>query len=631
MNIVSKFVEAEGWQEIQENGRNFILAYGEKFPVVHPVLIHLKLYRKASNPETKFMHMKAVHDYLWDSDTWNYWTEERFRAHCEGWNYIGWAGGANIGKSYDAAKIAIIFWLSNPKERGVIIASTTLDSASARVWGYITQLLSDMKVKIKFKYSAEKPPKVLYPVAKENKDTEIKDTIHGIFCVAAKQGGDAEAINTWIGRHPKEALLLMLDEAPDLNPAIKGSFSNLDSSNKPFQCVAIGNSKDPFDLHGAMCTPLVGWDKINCMTMKRWETTQRNGICLFFNCYDSPAIFETDPIKKKKLEVFLPTLELIERKKKDLGEKSVDFWRMVIGFWMGLGSSLQILSKELLQVHNANARVEWSGWHPVRKVAGLDPSFSVGGDRCLLRIAKYGVDVTGHTILDFGGEDMLHNLVIEKSPVPVETQIATQAIKILTRHGVSLDCLCMDANGQGRAISEVIRLLAQSLLYPIKIMSVRTGDGKVNSFDIEPMTPYDLWTAIRPFVLQNQIKGLDDVAVQQFATRKIILHEKTKKPSLEDKHDYKVRMNAVSPALAHSPDEADTVALCVQAAIRKCGLTAGEMKTVAVPMDFGSAKYAAFLQGKVVEMEEEILGASFPSANFSGGFEALVDYKPPFT
>jgi len=185
---------------------------------------------------------------MWPDALWHKWTEDRFRAHCEGYKFISYAGGASTSKSFDAAKLALLFWLADPRGRSVVVASTTLESLTGRIWGYITSFISQSTLPVQYTYYSSKPPKILY---------ERTDTIHGMFAVAAKRGDDETAIKDWIGRHPKNALLVILDEATDMPPAILGAVANLETAPW-FQLMAIGNSNSKFDFHGAVSTPKEG-------------------------------------------------------------------------------------------------------------------------------------------------------------------------------------------------------------------------------------------------------------------------------------------------------------------------------------------------------------------------------------
>lgn len=603
-NNYLSLIKQEGWEVKKgEDGSGKVIVYGREFPVTHPCLIHLKLYRSELNPEIKYTHMKAAHDYLWPMDvpTWHYWTEDRFRTHCAGYNYISWAGGSSTTKSYDSAKNGLLFWWANPKKRGVIIASTTLASLESRVWGYMLSLINRRAVKLPMQYFSGNSPKVLYPIDKSK--GELKDAIHGIFAVAAKEGSDESAINTWIGRHPEDALMLILDECTDLNTAVSKAFINLDSSEKPFQCLGIGNSNSWFDLHGMLSYPKDGIESVNPDIDTRWPTTQKNGICLYFDCYNSPAIHETDPKKKKLLSRFLITQEQVNDKEKHYGKDSDAFYRFVRGFWRAASSDNVVASSPFLDAHKVANAAEWLGVEPLKMVAGLDPAFSSGGDRCLLRLGVLGQTVDGNIILDFRDDKLMFNIAINaKVRKAVEIQIAEQVIAILNQYGIPLSTLCIDANGQGRALGGTIQLQANALIGPTKIYSVRSGDTNVRSFDVKIIESYELWNDLRKFIESDQIKGLDKASMMQLTNRLFISHDsdgKPCKPRLENKLQFKRRMGAIMPSLAHSPDEADSAVLCLQSAIIHCGFHVGQKKEITTVSDFAHEKLVRYKQQQI--------------------------------
>lgn len=599
---LSELIEKEGWSIVEDAGERKILAYGNLYPLVHPFSIHSKLYRTAKNPETKYLHMKAMHDYLWPDTIWHYWTERRFRAHCEGYNYITYAGGAATTKSYDAAKIALLFWLGNPERRAVIVASTSLESVTSRIWGYITKLINSAKVAIPYKYTAGNSPKILYPPKKKGK--KIKDTIHGMFAVAAKRGDDENVISSWIGRHPDEAIMVILDEATDMPPALAKSIPNLERGVEFFQCMAIGNSSSIYDLHGALSTPKDGWKSVSPERDVMWPTTQNNGVCLFFSCYESPAIFETDPERKALLSKFLITKELIELKLKEYGGASDAFWRFVLGFWRSSSTDSTVISKQFITDFDIYRKTEWSGRFPLSVVAGLDPAFSTGGDQCILRLAILGVDVSGQIVLDFKDEQLLFRIpIIADMNKSAEVQIAERVLHLLRQFNCPLSHLAVDATGQGRALAEVIRLTANELKTPIKIYSTKVGSTAVNSFDVLVRSSYDMWFAFRDFIQNGQIRGMDYTAATQFTTRLIVT--KNGRPSLESKIAYKNRMGAIMPSLAKSPDEADSCALVLQSAMINYGFSPGTRKSIVVDNTFVNEKMTAFREIQKVKAQEE--------------------------
>lgn len=587
-----KIIEREDWTVKSIDGQEFIEAYGKYFnPAAHPLSIYGKLFREETNPELKFIFMKKMHDMLWPQDipTWHYWTEDRFRTYCEGWRIISWASGASGGKSVDAAKIGLIEWIAAPKTTAVVIASTTLTSLKHRIYGYILSYIRETGVKVPFVLMRSQPPQVLF-----NRDDEI----HCISAMAAAKGTDQDAIKNYIGRHPKGKFVLLLDEAPDLDPIILEALPNLEAGKTgAFQCLVIGNSSSKFDLHGALSTPKDGWENINPEINKKWETVQPGGICQFFSCYDSPAIHEKDGVKRKLLGKFLITEETLKEKEKAYGKNSEAFCRFVLGYWKASGAeSNLVVNKDFLSLYQINQKAEFSGLKPLVVCGGLDAAFSTGGDKCLLQLGVLGQDVNGNIVLDFRGDDLTFEIKLRvNTHTPIEVQIVNQLSEILQEFGCNLGNVAFDATGQGRALGELARLSMQALVPPLKIWSTRLKNPKAsetpkNANDIIVKTSLELWTDVADFIPTNQLRGMSGIVIQQLTTRQKKA-TKGQKEVLESKIEYKQRMGAISPTLAHSPDEADGVALCVQAAKIRFGFHPGQKVKIAETEDPSLKKY----------------------------------------
>ena len=623
---VPELIRKEGWQVIRENGKEFILADGEKFPYTHPCIVHLRLFRTEKNPQRKYIHMKAAHDYLWPGTIWHYWTERRFRKHCEGFNVITYAGGASCAKSYDAAKIAILFWLANPTKRSVVIASTSLESLSSRIWGYVTKLMKNMAIDIPYYYLGGQTPKILPPLTRSGKGSQdrIKDTIHGMFAIAAKQGDDEKVISSWIGRHPDEALMLVLDEGTDMPPALVTAIPNLESGVEFFQVMAIGNSLSKFDLHGALSTPKNGWESVNPEKDTEWETTQKNGICLFFSCYESPAVHETNPERKEKLSKFLATKEKIDEAARKYGKDSDLFYRFILGFWRSDSTDSVVVSKQFVDQFDIRGAVEYSGAYPIRVVAGLDVAFSTGGDKAILRLAILGQAYNGQIVLDYRKDSLLFPIpIVANTEYPADLQVSDFVLKTLQDYNCDVRDLAVDCTGQGRAIASLIQTRGQTLYRPLPIYSTQIGNKSVRSFDVIVRSAYDMWYAFRDFIQNRQIKGLDNIAALQLTNRRYKIAGK--KPVLESKAEYKTRMRGIAPALAHSPDEADAAALCLQAAMINYGFSPGQKVEIQRgASSFESEKLRVYKQmiQKEQAAQEKVTNAP-PVADFQGRLEDL--------
>lgn len=571
--------------------------------------------------------MKKAHDYLWPDSVWHYWTERRFRAHCEGHNYIVYAGGASTGKSYCAAKVALLFWLAAPDKRGVIVASTTLESLNSRIWGYVLKLVKESKVPLPIRYTKSPTPKLLYtpPITdgKVRDPQNIQDTIHGMFAIAAKKGDDDDAIASWIGRHPTDGLLLVLDEATDMPLSLLRALPNLEAKSENFQLMAIGNSLNKFDLHGTLATPLDGWESIDPMVDTKWQTKQKNGICLFFSCYESPAIHETDEEVRKKCSKFLITEEEIAEKEVILGKDSDGFWRFVLGFWRKSSSSDLVIDPGYIDRYRIRESVTWSGTHPLTLLGGLDPSFTSGGDKCILRLAILGVARDGTVVLDYRGDRLKFEIKINaRDETPAELQIIDETIRILKENNCPIFNLAVDCSGAGRMLPETLKLRAGTHHTPLKVLTSsqvasRVGEDEHNWIS---KSSYDLWSSFRPYMEHLQIRGLDEETIFQLTNR---LVKVDKRVSLEGKLEYKRRIANILSSMGRSPDEADAAALTLQVAINRFGFVPGQKMNID-NSPYMQKLYAMSLEGKRFEEVTNKRREHFEIGNgFTSGLESL--------
>lgn len=601
---VPQLIEKQGWKIIPKEEKG-TTAYYVKTPyeddigllkLRHPAFLHLEIYAKHTSPEVKFQHMKLAHDMFWPNELWHEWTERRFKAHCGinspvgYWNFISQAGGASKAKSYDWAKIAVLFFFANPLERNVTVASTTLASLKGRVWGYVTRFVQTMAIQPKYNYKSSPNPQVL-PIVPDHllkakgRGKITDNTLHGMFAVTAKLGDDGQAVASWIGKHPIDKILVILDEGTDMPMSIIDTFPNLNSHPKKFQLCIIGNSMSTQDMHGCLSTPKNGWDSIST-DLDEWETVQKNGICQYFNPYRCPAITHPDPEIRKRLEEFLVSADNLKSKEKEYGVDSESFYRMVLGFWKSISNELTVVSGKFLSERSPIKPVVWSGYYEIQRVAGFDFAISQDGDNPMLRLGNVGHDRDGGMKIDFAFASSLFKLnLIANSVKSLESQIAEQVVNVLVLYRIPLHHLAIDVTGQGRAIGEVIVRENQARGHPLgygtpmKIYSMSQHNRtkrKESALDLTPMSTQDLWDDMRTYIDKDSIRGLDNVTIYQLTSRQII--KKGDKTFLESKKDYKRRMSALGNA--HSPDEADATALCVQVVKQRLGILPGATRPV---------------------------------------------------
>lgn len=625
----------EGWDVENIDGALKIIAHGKQFSIRHPFEIHLRLYRDIKDPGIKLASMHRLHDMLWPDHaiTWNKWQEDMMACHCGGYKIITYAAGAGAGKSVTAAKIGLIFWISDPLGNAVLVASTTLAALSSRIWGYVGNLFAKAQknINIAGKYYRSMPPKIMYPGQ--------NDEIHGMFANAIPEGEDEDTIKNVIGRHPDRRLLVILDESSEMNPAIAKGVPNLERGIEFFQLIAIANSNSRYDLHGSLSTPLKGWDKLDPSVDRLWPTTQENGIAYYMHPAESPAITEKDPERKEALSKFLLTEEQFAKAKEKYGEHSDSYYRFTLGFWKKQAIDTVAISQQFLDENEVDRMSEWGGYTPLQILGGLDPAFQLkAADRCILRFAVWGQTLSGKLVLDYRKKELLFDIPVradlEKSG---ERQIAEFVCHKCAEFGITPSNVAIDATGVGRALSELIAVVWYELVGvrcepPYRIISTRpkTVDGKTDPH-ITVLGASDMWLKYREFIQAGHISGLDPLTIEQMKSRQI--KEKHGKLILETKQEYKDRMNAINPVLARSPDESDAAILVLIAAILRFGFAPGAHRPVPSAVDrFANEKMMAadkILRGDFGnKLPDKGTGSGRPRIlpNFSSSLEEGVEF-----
>lgn len=510
--------------------------------------------------------MKKSHDLLWPDyvKTWCHWDERAFQAHAEGQEWIGYAGPGGTGKSLRAAKQGCIFWLSAPTTCRVAVTSTTIDSANARSWGYVKELLNagaarwnwiDIRSKAKPNHFhwAGSPSLInciiLAPVLKGGKDKEER------------------TLSTLIGVHPKDGYMILVDECNFMPSGIFGVFANAKKGTTWFQAQAIANPIDKFDPHGIMCTPKYGWDSIDPLKQTEWQTDK--GVCLYLSPYKSPAIIHPDPEVKKFFETInFPTMLSLENDKAQYGENTVEYHSQCLGLWPPAGMDKVVVSPQILESGRAFDKPDWQ---PVKKhlIAGLDPAFVAGGDSCILQFAELGFTSDGYSTLAF-----TERVSITRDALSVEDvfdQVARKTKEECEKRFLSPKNLGVECHGTGMGFAAILAKDWSNEFIRIDGSSSPSDDIIDTKTGITAKHAYknkitEIWFAVKRYVSSKQIKNMPKDAAQQFSLRRYKGPPEQQKLQIEPKLEFKQRLGRVAGQANKSPDEADAASICIEVA-----------------------------------------------------------------
>jgi hypothetical protein len=443
--------------------------------------------------------------------------------------------------STDAGILALCMWLAAPHETTVMVCSTDKKALEQRIWREVVKY---------YKIRNDLPGELVRSKTSIFYDQE-HDTLSGIFGIAVRQGTVDQAVSAIIGRHNKYVYLI-IDEMQATLPAAVQAYDNLSSGREDGGFLGMGNPMNKLDPLGAHSQPIEGWEKLTT-EKKEWKT--KKGVCLYFDGLESPGV------KDPKKFPFLLTQEQIDKMAHDPGENSPRFWTMRRGFMPPDGIIWAILNDKMIQQYHVKGRCDWAS-KPVR-VAGIDPAYSAGGDKCILYPADVGREGgTGKWMIQFL-EPIRINLQAKQDELMLDT-LCNDIIKQLRHLGIAMKHVGMDTTGNQWMLADAVekafgqrgmlrvKFTGGATSDPISVQDPRPGSDLYQNFVTE------LWGRMGIYITNDMIRGLSDEACKQYSTRLLDFSTKdSKKVVIESKDILRDR-------LGYSPDEGDAGAIVIE-------------------------------------------------------------------
>ncbi len=455
--------------------------------------------------------------------------------------YLAIGGCTSSGKSYVAAAWAIVKWICDPADTLVLITTTTLKDAEQRVWGAVTRLMDPIEGALPVKGRPS-----THDFVYQNPETGKISKTAGIFLVAAERSKTKEAIGRFIGKKAKH-IVLLADELGELSEAIThAGVTNLSKGGRDsFQMVGLSNPDSPFDAFGKWSEPKDGWDSVDTMHDMEW-VTKFNGRYIRLDAYDSPHLH--------KDKSYLPTQSDVDEMKELLGPHSRAFYRMWRGiFFLGAIDGGVYSDGELMK---GGALSPAPSFKVTGRVAGLDPSFTNGGDRTVLRILETGYTDAGRMVGRFLPARFFQEDV--NSPEPREYQLANWLKGQLQEFNIPLRRLAIDATGAGTPLASIIdNELGEGQCIRVMFGS-KASDTRPNprvrkvASELYRDRATEMWFVGKEFVRCGQLFELGSEVAKELTTRQ---YDQSKtgaglRMKLEAKSEFKARTGGTSPDLA---------------------------------------------------------------------------------
>ena len=502
--------------------------------------MHMKNAVRILFPE-KFIIQRGHMEYEQTGYIWNEWSDIRCKSLCncdKERDFQTWWGPSSSGKSTDAGILALCMWLAAPHETTVMVCSTDKKALEQRIWREVVKY---------YKIRGDLPGELVRSKTSIFYDQE-HDTLSGIFGIAVRQGTVDQAVSAIIGRHNKYVYLI-IDEMQATLPAAVQAYDNLSSGREDGGFLGMGNPMNKMDPLGAHSQPIGGWSKLTT-EMKEWKT--KKGVCVYFDGLNSPGV------KDPKKYPFLLTQEQIDRMAKDPGKDSPRFWTMRRGFMPPDGIIWAVLNDKMIRQYHIQETVDWAT-KPVR-VAGIDPAYSAGGDKCILYPADVGREGgTGNTVIQFL-EPIRIALVAKNDELMLDT-LCNDIVKHLNHLDIDMKHVGMDTTGNQWMLADALeKARKQQGILRVKFTGAATSDP-ISMKDPRPASDLyhnyctELWGRMGLFFGNDMVRNLSDDACKQFCIRLLDFSTKdSRKVMIESKDVLRER-------LGESPDEADATVI----------------------------------------------------------------------
>lgn len=344
--------------------------------------------------EGMFHHTKQMMQILWPEDDMHRWTDLSLHGIVEN-EVTVLLGASDTGKTWGAAKWALLDYWVRPDDTLTIVSSTEGRGLELRIWGTIKKLFN--RARALHPWLAGNALESMKTITTEKIDEKgerarsIQTGIICIPCVSADKG-----LARFVGIKQKR-LRHLADEAQAMDRSFLDAYANW-YGKEDFKGVLCGN---PEDLDCSLCIaaePEDGWATwADTGKTQQWRGKWYNAWVISLDGRDSPNLEfpETQAVKYPYL---------IGRKKlKGVaaaeGEDSDIFWSQVIGKPRPGSDQKRVINRQLCEAGGAFDKAIWDGSETTH-IVGLDAAYGgVGGDRCVLFHIQFGKEVGGRNVI----------------------------------------------------------------------------------------------------------------------------------------------------------------------------------------------------------------------------------------
>jgi len=564
--------------------------------VVTPLRIEMDAFLLGLTQEEgglgKATHYRNIVSTIWPTYSWHKWAELRAQAFCKvnieedtqtGNRFVrsvtGLAGGTDSGKSYDMAALALVNWFVDPLNTMVIVVSTSKIDAKQRIWAALVKMYREAHAVGVAAGRLIESMDIIKLSDEEGKAIDPNIGVSDASSIMLLAAGDEykdDAQKRLQGKKNRR-IVLIIDELQDCSSSVINEALWGFKGAQELHVVGAGNPSSIFDPHGKFCEPIKGWMSVDEET-PNWKIKVAGieGLALRFDSEkDNPNQQSFDKGKGLRYP-FLPKPNDVAVAKKELGELNPQYWRKFRGFWPPADADdCTVVSDILLARHGALDKPIWDG--TPKDIAGIDPSYTEGGDRFVFTHMKWGKLISGKWAIALEKQYVLNRRA--GSQEDFQYEMIQQIHDLSMKLGIPNQWMGVDASAGGIFWSigerELLRGwhavsfagaasdLPVSAQYALR--NEATGKPQVGKELFHNMSS-ELCFVSRYFLECEQLKGVTPDLAWEMTQRKYV--RRTRKIIIESKTDMKKR-------IGKSPDLFDSFSVGLFVARKVFGAMAG--------------------------------------------------------
>ena len=526
-----------------------------------------------------FEHFKAAQTLCWPDDDHHRWSDLILSSIFE--NRISVImGSRDSSKTRTVSKWALLDYWSQPNDTLILMTSTDTRGLEMRVFGDIKNLHE--RAKERFPWLPGNVVDSKHGIFTDDVSTgdEVRDMRRGIIgipCLSSQGEYMGMALKNFAGIKQKRRRLV----GDELQFIPREYLKVLDSLDKgDFKAAMLGNPiADNGKALDEVSEPKEGWSSLGEVTKTRVWPNKYNGVTVNLVGIDSPNFDAATP---NRYDYMVDQSDVDRVSKRPGGKDSIEWWSQIMGVRKSGAVSNKVLTVSEIREYGGFDGVVWLADDAV-KVYSIDAGF--GGDPCVRTWLKFGREVGGQDVIEFGDQRVIP--ILMSSKLTAEEQISHYARAECLTLGIPFANVFFDAGMYATLAVWMSRLLS-SEVNAVNFGGTATQrpvsndtfvfDDKMQQrrlktcYEAYSKFVTELWFSVRLAAQCRQLKKFPREAAEEFGRRQWE-YVSNDRYELEKKDDYKLRYGG------ESPNNADSLAIGVEGA-RQRGFQIKAMKPV---------------------------------------------------